>query len=135
MTDTAVLERTETPLEPKTLRGEYGKLAEEYRDLLRHQFENGLKTGEVQRRDQLEEMGKAGLFNPDLTEAQLERLGQRHQAEVTTGTHQIGDLKELATEYRQLGVALVEHGLNAGQLVRFNYLDGLRKKRLFQQLA
>ena len=126
MTDAPGIETTEgQPAE--TLKEQYGRQGEEFRQLGRKQFDSGLTPPEKRRQQELEEKARFGLFDPSQSEPRLRELDNAYQLNVREEADPL-----LAKEYQILGKELCGNGLGPAGLARFNHLDKLAKAGKFE---
>lgn len=114
-----------TPI--KTLQEKYSELAARYRTLGRQQFDTGLNQEELGERQKLEELAQNGFFDPAIREDQL-----RFKEKAFQDNEEPTDPSELGRQYQTLGIKLVNNGLNAEEVARYEYLTNLAKQGKFE---
>lgn len=125
MTDAPGIETTEgQPAE--TLKEQYGRLGEEFRQLGRRQLNSGLTPEENLRRQELQKMASSGLLDKSQSEPRLRELDRIYQLHTQAEAAELAD-PLLAKEYRILGKELYENGLRPEGLARYNHLDMLAR--------
>ena len=120
------------PVQEISLRDIYAKHAARYRELGRKQLDGVLSVEERREREDLNQMAGFGMFDVSLSEEQLKTKDAARKALIDAEAIELKDPQQLAEEYRRLGLKHFDQGLKAEELVRYDFLDMLRKKGKFE---